>query len=151
MSLTKRGKYWYGDDHTDIRSELARYSGLNGYPIDDFVDIQCNCGNAGFRFLTDDAAGVAIRRCGKCMIEHLMGDSADFVDEAEVSRHECLCGQDLFQISVGVHRYRNQDASLSNDVRWLYLGCRCPSCGLVGCYADWKNEYLDYRELLTMM
>lgn len=48
-----------------------------------------------------------------------------------------------------IHRYRNEDESLSDDVRWLYLGCR--SCGLVGCYADWKNEFNGYEKLLAMM
>jgi hypothetical protein len=35
------------------------------------------------------------------------------------------------------------------DVRWLYLGCRCPECGLTGVYGDWKNEYIGYKELLA--
>ena len=37
----------------------------------------------------------------------------------------------------------------SEDVRWLYVGCRCPACGLTGCYGDWKNEFIDYRNLLA--
>lgn len=151
MTLSRRGKYWYGEDHSDIRAELKRYSERNGYPIDDFVDIQCQCGHQTFRFLSDDTEGVAIRRCEACLAEHLMGDSEDFVAEAEISLHKCLCNQELFQITAGVHRYRNDGGALSNDVRWLYLGCRCPSCGLVGCYADWKNEYSGYRELLAKM
>ncbi|MEZ6040119.1 MAG: hypothetical protein R3C20_06415 [Planctomycetaceae bacterium] len=151
MTLVKRGDYWYGDNHADIRSELERYSDRNAYPVDDFTDIRCDCGNDTFHFLTDENAGVAIRRCSNCGCEHLMGDSADFVDEAEPSQHECICEGDVFQITAGIHRYRNQDDSLSHDVRWLYLGCHCPTCGLVGCYADWKNEYNGYTELLAKM
>lgn len=151
MTLVRRGEYSYGENHADIRSELGRYSDRNAYPVDDFTDVKCECGNDRFHFLTDENAGVAIRRCSKCGVEHLMGDSAHFVDEAEPSQHECICEADVFRITAGVHRYRNQDDSLSNDVRWLYLGCRCPSCGLVGCYADWKNEYNGYAELLAMM
>ncbi len=52
----------------------------------------------------------------------------------------------------GEHWYGdNQDDSLSADVRWLYLDCRCVKCSLVGCYADWKNEYNGYEQLLAMM
>ena len=51
---------------------------------------------------------------------------------------------DHFEITVGVSLYH-----ASQDVRWLYVGCRCPSCGVTGVYGDWKNEYLDYRELLA--
>lgn len=151
MTLTKRGTYWYGDDHADIRTELTRYSELNGYAVDNFADIKCQCDNDSFFFFTDESAGVAVRRCTQCGVEHLMGDSADYAAEAEVEQHECVCEVNLFQITAGIHRYRNQDDTLSNDVRWLYLGCRCPSCGLVGCYADWKNEYNGYDKLLSMM
>ncbi len=36
----------------------------------------------------------------------------------------------------------------SEDVRWLYVGCRCPACGLTAVYGDWKNEFNGYRDLL---
>ena len=151
MALKKRGEYWYGEGHADIRAELAQYSEQNGYPIDDFADLRCRCGSDEFYLLTDEMQGVAIRRCDKCSDEHFIGDSADFAEEAEVAQRECVCAEGVFQITAGLHRYRNEDDSLSNDVRWLYLGCRCPSCGVVGCYADWKNEYNGYQELLARM
>ena len=80
-----------------------------------------------------------------------MGDSADFLEEAEVGQHDCVCEKDILQITVGISRYRNEDDSLSDDVRWLYIGCRCIACGMLGCYADWKNEYNVYQELLKNM
>ncbi len=151
MTLKRRGKHWYGDGHADIRVDLFRYSDLNGYPIDDFADVRCECGHDEFHLFTDEEAGVAVRRCTKCRVEHMMGDSAEFAEDAEIGQHQCLCEGYVFQISAGIHRYRNQDDSLSNDVRWLYIGCRCPSCGLVGCYADWKNEFNGYDKLLAML
>jgi hypothetical protein len=151
MALKKQGKYWYGDDHTDVRAELESYSRQNAYPIDNYVDVKCKCGKDRFYLLTDEDAGVAVRQCVNCGDEHLMGDSADYSDEAEVGQHECICEKDKFEIVAGIHRYRNDDNSLSDDVRWLYIGCRCPSCGLVGCYADWKNEFNDYAKLLELM
>jgi hypothetical protein len=62
-----------------------------------------------------------------------------------------MCRKRIFELSVGVHRYREVDDSISDDVRWIYIGCRCVSCGLVGCYADWKNEFQGYRKLLRKM
>ena len=47
------------------------------------------------------------------------------------------------EVTAGVLLYDD-----SEDVRWRYLGCRCPSCGLTACYGDWKNEFEGYRELL---
>jgi hypothetical protein len=54
------------------------------------------------------------------------------------------CGGEEFEITVGLHLYDGSD-----DVKWLYLGCRCPSCGLTATYGDWQNEFIDYRKLLA--
>jgi hypothetical protein len=66
------------------------------------------------------------------------------MEEAEPTECECPCGSSVFEITVGVALYRE-----SEDVRWLYVGCRCVECGLTACYGDWKSEYLDYRKLLA--
>ena len=58
--------------------------------------------------------------------------------------YECFCRDNVFEITVGVSLYDD-----SEDVRWLYVGCRCPKCGLTGVYGDWKNEFNGYRELLA--
>ncbi len=151
MTHTQRGEYWYGDDHADLRAELVRYSAANGYPASDFVDLKCACGGEFFHLLTDEDEGVGIRICADCEAEHVMGDSANSLDEAEPQHNECLCGEEVFQLTVGVNRYRVTEETLTDDVRWLYIGCRCIQCGLVGCYADWKNEAQDYRQLLSLM
>jgi hypothetical protein len=39
-----------------------------------------------FALQTDEEAGVAIRTCTDCGQKHLMGDSADYVDEAAPRR-----------------------------------------------------------------
>lgn len=152
MNLQKKEDgYWYGDNHADLRQEMLRYSELNGYPIDNYVDVCCACGNDSFYFSTDENEGVALRVCGRCEDEHLMGDSEEYAEEAEIEKHGCLCDAEIFQITAGVHRYRNADETLSPDVKWLYLGCRCVACGLVGNYAGWKNEFNGYEALLKNM
>ena len=143
MALRKRGKHWYGDGPADIRGELTRYSTKNEYPAEHFADAVCGCGGRQFRLRIDDTEGAAVRICDGCGTEHPIGDSAEYLDDAELEECECPCGGSAFQITAGVALYDG-----SSDVRWFYLGCRCPACGLTACYGDWKSESGDYRELL---
>lgn len=146
MALIKRGKHWYGDSQADISAELLRQSLLNEYPAEHFADAVCSCGGRGFRLNIDDNEGAAVRVCVSCGDEHPIGDSAEYLDDAELEECECPCGRNTFEITVGVSLYEG-----SEDVRWLYLGCRCSACGLIGCYGDWKNEYEGYQELLRLV
>jgi hypothetical protein len=143
MALRKKGKWWYGDDQSDIRDELVRVGKLNEYVPTQFADAKCTCGNRTFQLAMDEDEGVAVRVCSKCDSEHPMGDSSEYLEDAEPQLSSCICGKDVFEITIGVHLYKD-----SEDVKWLYVGCRCPACGLTGCYGDWKNEFLDYRKLL---
>lgn len=143
MALRKRGKYRYGDTQADIREELLRYSEGVTYLAHHFSDAVCQCGAKVFRLSLDDTAGVAVRGCSACGVGHPIGDSEDYIGQAELEECACPCGGESFEITAGVSLYDD-----SEDVRWFYLGCRCPSCGLTACYGDWKNEFIGYRELL---
>jgi hypothetical protein len=145
MALKKRGKCRYGDSQADIRTEILRYSKGVGYLADHYADAVCECGGRVFGLYVDDTQGVASRVCVSCDAEaHPIGDSARYMDEAEEEECACPCGEEGLEITVGVSLYAD-----SEDVRWLYLGCRCPGCGLTAVYGDWKNEYIGYRELLA--
>lgn len=146
MGLRKQGKYWYGDSQADIAQELKRYGELNEYTPTHFADPECSCGSKVFRLRLDNDEGAAIRSCSACGIEHAMGDSEEYLADATLDGCTCVCGGEAFEITVGVSLYED-----SNDVRWLYVGCRCVACGLTGCYGDWKNEFLDYRKLLDQI
>jgi hypothetical protein len=143
MAVTRRGDESFGDDQADIRAELLRYSGLNGYLAEHFADAACPCGGRVFRLFVDDAEGAAVRIRDSCASEHAIGDSSEYLEDAELEECECPCGQGIFEITVGVSLYKG-----GSDVKWLYLGCRCPSCGRTACYGDWKNKFEDYRQLL---
>ena len=144
MALRKKGKYYYGDSQLDIRDELLRYSKLNQYATDQYADAVCVCGNKYFNLLLDENEGVAIRQCIACKTEHPIADSKDFLEDAGLEISECICRSKIFEITVGVSLYENR-----KDVKWLYVGCRCVNCGLIGCYGDWKNEYPEFRDLLN--
>ena len=144
MALKKRGEYQYGDTQADIRAELLDYSKANAYLADHFADALCNCGGKVSRLALDDSVGAAVRSCVACKAEHPIGDGNEYLGDADLEECACPCGGEEFEITVGVSLYRD-----SEDVRWLYLGCRCPKCGLTAVYGDWKNEYIRYHELLA--
>lgn len=143
MTPKKRGKYFYGESQEDIREELRRYGTRNGYAPVHFADAVCTCGARTFKLLLDDDEGVAIRVCSACANEHPMGDSEEYLDDASPEECECPCGASCFELTAGVALYE-----ASEDIRWLYIGCRCTACGLTACYGDWKNEFNGYAELL---
>ena len=144
MAYRQKGKWWYGDSQADIRVELARFGKLNEYIPTEFADAKCSCGGRLFHLHMDEEQGAAERICTSCGAEHLMGDSDEYVADASLRACDCVCGKDVFEITVGVSLYEG-----SEDVRWLYVGCRCPGCGLTGCYGDWKNEFIGFRDLLN--
>ena len=145
MALRKRGKWRYGESQSDIRAEILRYSKEVGYPAEHYADAACPCGGRVFALYLDEDAGVASRLCVACVPDpHPIGDSAEFMGDAEEEECACPCGGEEFEITVGVSLYAD-----SEDVRWLYLGCRCSKCGLTAVFGDWKNEFIGYRELLA--
>ena len=144
MALRKRGKYRYGDSQVDIRDELLRYSKGVEYLAQHFADAICKCGGKLFRLALDDLQGAAVRTCIACKHEHPIGDSGEFFQEAELMECACPCGGEEFEITAAVSLYDD-----SEDVRWFYVGCRCPACGITAVYGDWKNEYNGYQELLA--
>lgn len=144
MTLLRRGKHHYGDSQNDIRDEVLRYSQLNAYVAQHFADAICACGSRTFRLLLDDNEGAAVRVCSQCNTEHPIGDSQEFLEDASLEECACPCGAESFEITIGVSLYDD-----SEDVKWLYLGCRCSKCGLTAVYGDWKNEFIGYRGLLA--
>jgi hypothetical protein len=144
MALRRRGKYRYGDSQADIRAEIERYATANGYPVQHAADVACKtCRGRLFTLLVDEDQGAAARTCAACGDQVAIADSAEYLDDAELDQLACVCGAEALEVTVGVSLYAG-----SRDVRWLYLGCRCPGCRITGVYADWKNEHPDYRKLL---
>jgi hypothetical protein len=146
MALKKRGKYRYGDSQKDIRAEIVRYSKENGYVAQHFADAVCQCGGRLFSVLLDENEGAAARTCIACDHQHPIGDSEEYLDDAELGQCACPCEKETFEVTVGVSLYDD-----SEDVRWLYLGFRCPSCGITAVYGDWKNEFNGYKQLLAQV
>ncbi|MEG2278746.1 MAG: hypothetical protein RSC37_01810 [Comamonas sp.] len=144
MALTKKGEFWYGTTSGDTQAELRNYSVANRHEAVRFASSKCDCGCRTFALQTDEEAGVAIRTCSDCGQEHLMGDSADYVEEATPEAHQCVCENEVFELMSGVSVYKG-----THDVRWYYIACHCVECNLVGVFADWKCEAGDAAAFLA--
>ncbi len=144
MTVSKKGRYWYGTDDWDIQAEVVRFSRLNEYEAVKFHVASCACGGTTFKLESDEDAGVAKRRCAGCGATRLMGDSAGYAARAKFDNHSCVCDAEDFAITSGVALY-----TASNDVRWCYIGCRCRNCSLVGVFANWKCEGGDADAFLA--
>jgi hypothetical protein len=131
----------------NLRDEIITYS-EGSYRVEHVARCVCaSCATRTFEVCFDEVQGVAGRRCASCHAEHWLGDSEEYLDEAdELDVAVCTCGCELFEVMVGVALYQGSD-----DVRWCYLGCQCTQCGLAGVYADWKNEFTDYVRFLAMI
>jgi hypothetical protein len=70
-------------------------------------------------------------------------DSAEYLDDADLGDAGCPCGGERFNVAIGFARYPD-----SEDIRWVYLGLRCVSDGVLGCYADWKIDYSPSAHLI---
>lgn len=146
MTLKERKGQYYGDSQTDIRDFIVLYSKESGYPATHCGDCRCSCGADAFLLALDDEEGVAVRTCSACGAQHPIADSDEFLEDAHLEQCACPCGAEAFEITIGVSPYAE-----SRDVRWLYVGCRCRTCGLVGVFGDWKNEFEDYEKLLRLV
>ena len=129
-----------------LKSQIIEYSLKNSYLAEHFIIPKCShCNCDTFTLPINADEGVAARVCTSCDSEQGIGDSDDFFDEViEVSSIECTCGSLEFEVMAAVALYSDRE-----DVRWFYLGCECTNCHDSGVYADWKNEYIGFQELLA--
>ncbi|TQV88848.1 hypothetical protein [Aliikangiella coralliicola] len=148
MTIRKKENESFGTCQADIRLELSDYAKSHGYEIHHFKNVACKCGGRLFDLYIDDDECVATRICTVCKNEHVMLDGEEYLEDTEFYQAVCTCGSQPFELTVGVKLYSHEHG-LSDDVHWLFIGCRCPNCNLVGCYADWKNEFTGYEKLLS--
>lgn len=141
MSIDTSGKWWVGTSPDDIKEYVAAYA-AGGYKVHEFRLAKCACGSVDFHLDADDTEGVAKRTCTKCSRQHFVCDSEEFAAEAEFQHWRCECGSEVTNIGVGFSLRKP-----AGEVRWLYIGCRCAKCGMLGCFAGWKIDYVPSRQL----
>lgn len=142
MSIDKTGQWWTGTESSDLREYLVAYA-EDGCPVNEFRLAKCSCGSETFNLVADDDEGVAKRTCVRCNSEHFICDSEEFWKDAEPEEMVCIeCGSKQANVGVGFSLYDD------GDVRWLYVGVRCVSCGVLGCFAGWKVAYSPSHSLI---
>ena len=142
MSIDASGKWWVGTSPEDIKGFVEAYGTQCSYAVHEFRLAKCASGSVDFRLDADDTEGVAKRTCAKCSRKHFLCDSEEFAEEAEFEHWSCECGSEVTNIGVGFSLRKK-----GGEIRWLYVGCRCAKCGILGCFAGWKIDYSPSRQL----
>jgi len=149
---------WKGTDATDIEEFLAAFS-AGGYRVAHVAPSRCQtCQGSTFALRVDDDAGYADRRCLTCNAVALMLDSEDSVEDAIPEECACPCGGEEFELAVGFAMVDVEVASstaphdgsgvVTREVKWVSVGARCLSDGVLGVYTDWKIDYAPTAYLL---
>ncbi len=142
MTIDDRGKWWIGSEPQDLEAYLKVLT-EDGYGVQAFRLARCACGSERFELEADGNEGTARRTCAACGAQQFMCDSAEYWDEAEPEAWSCVeCKSKHANVGVGFALLE------SGEVRWIYLGARCASCGILGCYADWKIDYEPSTHLM---
>jgi hypothetical protein len=151
VAIRKRGTFWYGDTAADIREVLTRDRGTV-HPISVFADAVCDCGGREFSLQVDEEHGEAAWFCKACNAQYLFHDrdiDGYYEGDPKADTECCNCpcterGGSHFEVTVGASLYDD-----SEDVRRVYIGCRCVACGLTACYADWNRVDIPYPKLFA--
>jgi hypothetical protein len=145
MSIDTSGKWWIGSNAEDLQAYLASFS-ADGYPTHEFRLASCSCGNSKFRLVADDGEGTAKRICSSCNEIHFICDSEEYWAEATSSEWKCVeCDSQLSNVGVGFSLYED------GEIRWLYVGARCATCGILECVTQWKVAYAPSKQLLNQV
>ena len=150
MTIDRSGKYWTGADTNDIHEYLSIFMVEDGQPLDEYRAVVCSCGTDTFFLEADRDEGTARRKCTNCKKVHFVCDSEEFWEESTPEKWKCMCKSIETNLGVGFSFYEKTDSQDAEpDIRWLYIGCRCVKCGVLGCFADWKVGYGPSFHLLN--
>jgi hypothetical protein len=145
MAIDKSGKWWIGSMAEDLREYLIAFSS-EGYKIHDFRLAKCQFGSEDFYLWADDGEGTAKRICLSCESSHLICDSEEYWEDSMPIEWVCVeCSSKLANFGVGFSLYED------GEIRWLYIGERCSTCGVLGCAAQWKVAYAPSKQLLDQV
>lgn len=144
MTIDTSGKWWKGSGPDDLGEYLRALTPQEiGYALDAVRLARCACGSNTFSLRADRDEGGAERTCQACGVSHLMCDSAEIWTDARPRKWRCVCKRDVGNVAVGVSLREGGD-----DVRWILVGVRCTSCGVLSSYGDWKVTYSPSLHLL---
>lgn len=143
MTIDTSGKWWKGTSPQDIAPYLeALYGG--SYPIHEHRSSVCNCGSEVFLLHWIPDEGAVRRTCAKCGKKHFVCDSEEHW-QGRPKKFKCVeCTNGVANLGVAFSLYDDK-----NSIRWIYVGYRCSTCGVLGSFADWKVGYEPSLDLLS--
>jgi len=144
MAIDTSGKWWKGQNADDL-VEYVRLLTEQGYPATKFAIAKCACGTDRFRLYADQDEGYAKRQCTSCGKDAFICDSEEASEEASLKKVRCKCKKDVFELAVG---FSLRD---TGEIKWITVGARCVSCGMLGSYVDWKINYAPTDHLYSMV
>jgi len=144
MAIDTSGKWWKGQNADDL-VEYVRLLTQEGYPATKFAIAKCACGTDRFRLYADQDEGCAKRQCTSCSKDAFICDSEEVSEDASLKKVRCKCKKDVFELAVG---FSLRD---TGEIRWITVGARCVSCGMLGSYVDWKIDYAPTDHLYSLV
>ena len=144
MAIDRSGEWWTGSEAADLDHYLRGLT-ADGYPATRFVHARCACGSDCFALDVDSDEGCARRTCTRCQTSRYICDSDQIWEEADPEAVDCPCGASAFQIAVAF--------SLRDDgsVKWITVGVRCTSCGVLVAPVEWKIDYAPTDHLFEQV
>ncbi len=98
-----------------------------------------------FSLEVDDDEDAARRTCVTCGSAHFICESGKYWSGARPERFACVeCRGTTCNVGVGFALYDDSTSA----IKWLYVGERCATCGVLGCMAGWKVGLDDALRLL---
>jgi hypothetical protein len=143
MVIDTSGTWWTGEHLADL-AEYLRELGVEGYEINEVRECRCaRCGGVVFGLRADRTEGAARRTCESCGHRQFIADSEEYWEDATPLTWQCVCGGTDANLAVGYSLYDDGE-----DVRWIAVGQRCVTCGVLGSFVDWKIAYGPSLHLL---
>jgi len=147
VTIDRSGTWWVGSEAQDLESYLrALVDAEDGYPVEAFRLARCKCGSELFELKLDRDQTAAQRTCLACGSQHFVCDSEEVWEGDLVETCTCIECRST-QANLGCGFALREDG----EVRWIYLGVRCATCGILGCYADWQIRDGDSTHLMEQV
>ena len=136
MAIDTSGEWWKGSEVADIEEYLASLE-PGGYPVDRATPGRCACGSAVFAVEVDRDNELARTICAGCKKIAYVADAEEHWDDAEPETIDCPDGHAQHEVALGLCVRDGEDGEW---VRWMSLGLRCATCGILSSPDDWKSD-----------
>jgi hypothetical protein len=134
MTIDTSGKWWKGSEFADIEAYLRALE-PGGYPVHKVIQARCTCGSTVFHLEVDQEEELAQTICAACKRAEFVADTEEYLSEAAKPRRlTCPGRHDQYEVGLGLCIREGQ------WVRWMSIGLRCTSCGILSSPLDWKSD-----------